>query len=174
LARHCARGGELEKRAALTDRQQQYSSTPGFLWGSWWSKKNAIGRSKGGCTTKIHAVVDHAGRPRGIGLSPGNCHDAKCAIPLLDKVNGKSLAGDKAYSTNEIIDKLAERGIEAVIPEKSNGRQNRKINKRLYRKRYRVEVFFHNIKRFRAVASRYCKTACSFLSTVSVACMAIF
>ena len=75
------------------------------------TEDKAIGRSKGGINTKIHAVVDGLGNPLNFLLSPGNDHDSKHAIPLLDTIDikGSNIIGDKAYGAKVIRDYIAGR-----------------------------------------------------------------
>src|SRR5712692_8937404 len=87
------------------------------------AKKNgpqAIGRSRGGLTTKIHALVDALGNPVELMLTPGQTHDLACAEPLLENVDPDALLGDKAYDADSLIDTLAQRGTTPVIPPKAN------------------------------------------------------
>jgi transposase len=77
----------------------------------------AIGRSRGGRTTKIHALTDAAGRPRRLSITPDNLHDVMMASELLSAAGPITcLIADKAYDTNKLRHLLAGRGIEAVIP----------------------------------------------------------
>src|SRR5713226_1825990 len=76
----------------------------------------AIGRSRGGLTTKIHALVDALGNPVALMLTPGQAHDLTCAESLLEGANPDALLGDKAYDGDSLIDTLAQRGITGVIP----------------------------------------------------------
>ena len=78
------------------------------------TKKNgeqAIGRSRGGLTTKIHALVDALGNPVDLMLTPGQAHDLTCAEPLLAEADPEALIGDKAYDADPLLDTLAQRDI---------------------------------------------------------------
>src|SRR5260370_17222090 len=82
-------------------------------------KKNgeqAIGRSRGGLSTKIHALVDALGNPVELMLTPGQAHDLVCAEPLIETVDPDALIGDKAFDADWFIDTLTRRGITPVIP----------------------------------------------------------
>jgi transposase len=80
-----------------------------------------MGRSRGGLTTKIHAVVDAEGRPIRIALTPGQAHDGTAAEELLTNVQpGATLLADKAYDSNAIRDQAQEQDVWANIPPKSN------------------------------------------------------
>src|SRR5258707_8507234 len=79
--------------------------------------EQAIGRSRGGRTTTLHALSDDAGRPRVLLLAPGNQHDVTMAPELLRLAGPiRRLLADKAYDTNKLRRLLAEHGVEAVIP----------------------------------------------------------
>src|SRR5215471_3310154 len=92
------------------------------------TKKNgeqAIGRSRGGLTTKIHALVDALGNPVEVMLTPGQAHDLACAEPLLEGVDPEALIGDKAYDADPLHGTLAQREITPVIPPKANRKTRR-------------------------------------------------
>jgi transposase len=80
----------------------------------------AIGRSRGGLTTKIHALVDALGNPVELMLTPGQAHDLACAEPLIENADPGALIGDKAYDADPFIDTLSQRGITPVIPPRAN------------------------------------------------------
>ena len=74
----------------------------------------AIGRSRGGLTTKIHALVDALGNPVALMLTPGQAHDLACAEPLIDDADPDASFADKAYDATSFIDALTRRGITPV------------------------------------------------------------
>lgn len=92
------------------------------------------------------------------------------AEELLDHARGKALIGDTGYDSNEFRRELRTREIKAVIHSKPERKRALPLDRALYRKRYLVEVFFHSLKRFRAIATRYEKTARNYLALVQVAC----
>jgi transposase len=131
----------------------------------------AIGRSKGGLTTKIHISVDGQGRPVAIEITPGQSGDAPEAIPLLERSGKWSTAiMDKAYDSDEIRDFIngGETEAEACIPPKSNRKTAIAFNKTTYKKRHVVENFFEVLKRVRRVGTRYDKTSASFLALINI------
>jgi transposase len=77
---------------------------------------------------------------------------------------------DGSYDTNAILNELKVREKAAVIPSGQERKKKRRIDRELYKKRYLVEVFFHNLKRFRRIATRYDKTASCYLAFLSLAC----
>jgi transposase len=128
----------------------------------------AIGRSRGGLTTKIHALVDALGNPCNLMLTPGQKHDLTCARPLLENVDPGALIGDKAYDADSLIDTLNQRSITPVIPPKANRKAKRDCDFLLYCERNLVERFFNKIKHYRAIATRYDKLARNFLAAVQL------
>ena len=93
------------------------------------------------------------------------------ARELLAHAQGRALIGDTAYDSDEFADEIRRRGMKVVICCNPTRKNFRRLDKRLYRRRYRVECLFHDLKRFRAIASRYDKTALNYLAMVEVACM---
>lgn len=130
-----------------------------------------MGRSRGGFSTKVHAIVDAKGRPLHVTLTPGERHELIAAPELLDHARGDALVGDTGYDSNEFRAELKARGIKAVIASKPERKRAIPKDRRLYRKRYLVELFFHGLKRFRGIATRFDKTRESYLALVHIACI---
>src|SRR5215469_10615447 len=80
----------------------------------------AIGRSRGGPSTKIHALADALGNPCALMLTAGQDHDLACAEPLLENTDPGAVIADKAYDADAFIDKLTKQGTTPVIPPKAN------------------------------------------------------
>jgi transposase len=115
-----------------------------------------LGRSRGGLTTKIHALVDADGRPVRLELTPGQAGDAPMAATLLEKLApGATLLADRAYDTNAIRALATERGAWANIPPRSIRKGSFAFASWVYRQRNLVERFFNRIKQFRGLATRY-------------------
>lgn len=131
---------------------------------------NCIGKSVGGNSTKIHAVVNEKKKPIFVGITAGQVHDVAVASEIIHNIQGKAVIADKAYDSNPLIDLIESKGMEAVIMPKENRKEKRDINKKVYSKRYLVECFFHDIKRFRRLASRYEKRGQHFFSMLCIAC----
>jgi transposase len=133
--------------------------------------QRALGRSRGGFTSKIHCLADARGRPIAFHLTPGETHDSKAYKALIDLPERvpDALLGDRAFDNNEIRDDLAERGIEAVIPSKANRKVAIPYDETKYRDRNRIERFFGHIKINRALATRYDQLAETFLATLCIA-----
>lgn len=92
------------------------------------------------------------------------------ADELLAHAQGKALIGDTGYDSNRFRQAVRERGMKPVISSKPERPRKLPVIRRLYRKRFLVEIFFHNLKRFRAIATRYEKTARNYLALVQLAC----
>ena len=142
-------------------------------------KKNgsdqAIGRSKGGLSTKIHAVVDALGNPTAFVLTPGQACDLDGADQLLPNIEADAILADKAYDAEDrVIDLLRTAGKEIVIPPKRNRKEQRSYDKELYKARHLIENFFCKLKQFRAIATRYDKTARNFLAAIYLAATTIW
>ena len=121
-------------------------------------------------TTKIHAIVDALGNPLAIRLTGGQIHDITQAEALLAEVEPQALIADKGYDADGFIEALTVRRIEPVIPPKANRQLNRACDFALYAERNLVERFFNALKQFRAIATRYEKTARNFLAGIHLAC----
>ena len=132
-----------------------------------------IGRSRGGLTTKIHALVDALGNPVELMLSPGQAHDLACAEPLIENADPDALIADKAYNSDPFVNVLTQREITPVIPPKLNCKTPRICDFALYCERNLVERFFNQLKHFRAIATRYDKLARNFLAGVQLAAITI-
>lgn len=126
-----------------------------------------MGRSRGGLTTKIHALVDAEGRPIRIALTPGQAHDGTAAEELLAILKpGAALQADKAYDSNAIRNQAQEQDVWANIPPKSNRKGSFVFSPFLYRYRNLVERFFNKLKQFRRIATRYDKNPEDFLAAI--------
>lgn len=130
-----------------------------------------IGRSSGGPTTKIHAVVDKNGKIIYKLLTKGNAHDCPVGEQIAEELEGVlgEFVADKAYDSDTLRDLIERNDAIAVIPRKSNStKPKRGFHKTKYKKRHKIENFFAKIKNYRAVATRYDKLPSVFLSTVTI------
>jgi transposase len=133
-------------------------------------QKQAVGRSRGGRNTKIHALADAKGRLIAILLTGGEAHDCPVAERLIRRVKPpKRMLGDKAYDSAELREELDERGTKPVIPNRSNRKQPYSFSKRLYKLRWRIESAFNRLKDFRRIATRYDRLARNYLASVCLA-----
>jgi transposase len=133
-------------------------------------QKQAVGRSRGGRNTKIHALADAKGRLIAILLTGGEAHDCPVAERLIRRVKPpKRMLGDKAYDSAELREELDERGTRPVIPNRSNRKQPYSFSKSLYKLRWRIESAFNRLKDFRRIATRYDRLARNYLASVCLA-----
>jgi transposase len=129
-----------------------------------------MGRSRGGLTTKIHAVVDANGNPFTLKLTEGQAHDGRSAQDMLDSVGpGQTLLADRAYDSDALRAALAKRRAKANIKPMPNRVNIPQFSKKLYRKRNLVERFFNKLKHFRAIATRFEKHDANYLALVKLA-----
>lgn len=134
-----------------------------------------MGRSRGGLTTKIHAVVDANGNPITLKLSEGQAHDGRSATDLLDTIQaGHILLADRGYDSDALRSKMAERGAWANIKPMPNRVNVPSFSPWLYRYRNLVERFFGKLKHFRAVATRFEKHDLNYLGLVKLAAARIW
>jgi transposase len=133
------------------------------------TEQQAIGRSRGGLTTKIVAPVDAPGNLVRFVLLPGQRHDTVGVAPLIEGVSFDALLGDKAFDADWLRADLDERGAVAVIPPKSNRKIIIDYDKAMYRWRHLIENYFAKLKEFRSIATRYDKTAESFSANINLA-----
>jgi len=134
-----------------------------------------MGRSRGGLTTKIHALVDAEGLPIDLKLTEGQAHDGRSADDMLKALaEGQILLGDRAYDSDALRQSLADRGAWANIKPMPNRKNVPAFSSYLYRYRNLVERFFNKIKHYRAVATRYDKRADNFLAGVKLVSIRIW
>ena len=119
------------------------------------TENQALGRSRGGFSTKIHITVDGLGNPLRIHLTPGKRNDIAEAEALIIGYNSEHVIGDKRYDSDDFIAVIEANGAIAVIPPRSHRVNQRNYDQHLYKERHRVECFINPI-----IGGR-CK-ACSF------------
>ena len=135
--------------------------------------KPAIGRSRGGMTSKIMALTDALGNLIDFRLLPGQAHDLRGTAALIDGLSCGHLLADRAFDANWLREALSEAKIEAVIPPKSNRRFPAEFDKETYKWRHLIENFFQKIKEYRGIATRFCKTDTSYTALISLAAIVI-
>ncbi|MEV3932896.1 IS5 family transposase [Streptomyces sp. NPDC049944] len=159
--------------------------------------RQALGRSRGGLTTKVHLAVDGRGLPLSIVLTPGNVNDATAFGQVLagirvpraaggrPRTTPERVLGDKAYSSRAIRHLLRRRSIVATIPERRDQAANRRrrgtlggrppaFDKAIYRDRNVVERCFARLKQFRSIATRFDKLADRYRAGVVLACLILW
>lgn len=129
-----------------------------------------IGRSSGGFTTKLIAVVSIDGGLVDFSAVPGNAAEVHYLIPLVAGVEGVSeVIADRAYDSQEIRDAMTSRQIAPVIPGRSHRKEPIEYCEERYQKRHLIENYFSFIKHYRGVATRYCKLAETYVALVKLA-----
>lgn len=133
--------------------------------------EQALGRSRGGFSTKIHVTVDGLGNPLRLQLTAGQRHDIIIAHDLIVDLNFDFVIADRSYGAKDFLDEIIATGAEPVIPPKKNAKQPHPYDEWRYRERHLIEFFIGKIKHFRRVFSRFDKLAkryLGFLQFVSV------
>ena len=152
------------------DQQHACQGAPfGFGGQKRGEHKQAIGRSRGGRNTKIHALADAKGRLLSILLPGGEVHDCPPAKRLTPrtKAAGK-LLGDKAYDSAELRQWLEQRGTKPVVPNRSNQKQPFSFDRKSYKQRHRIENAFGRLKDFRRIFIRYDRLTGNFPRSASL------
>jgi transposase len=140
--------------------------------GAACEENQAIGKSVGGNTTKIHMAVDAYGLPIEFDLTGGEVHDSKAAPELIARLPFSDYKiADKGYDSEEIRKLIRETGGTPIIPRKKNSKTgNDDIDWCLYKYRHLVENVFARLKHFRAIATRYDKLKRNYASMLAMAC----
>nr|WP_266065397.1 IS5 family transposase [Brucella intermedia] len=133
--------------------------------------RRALGRSRGGFTSRLHCLADARGRPLAFHLTVGEAADCKAYDTLisLPEQAPQALLADKGYDADAIRDDLASRNIKPVIPGRANRRVKIEYDRTLYKQRNLIERMFGRLKINRAIATRYDQLAESFISMVHIA-----
>ena len=166
VAGYFRRAGKLRRTAERDDdRQHGGAGASRRQRRKRGERGQAIGRSRGGRTTKIHVLIDQAGRPLAFRLTDGNIADITVAAPLLEGAAASAwLIGDKGYDADHLRALLDRRGTIAVIPNKSNRKRIFPFDPERYKWRNVIERTNCRLKDFRAIATRYDKLARNFLA----------
>jgi transposase len=114
-------------------------------------------------------LTDALGRPLRFLLSPGQMHDSKAALELLQGVDGGGVIADKAYDSNEIRGAIAKARMQAVIPSNRNRKVIIPHDVEVYKIRNRIERCFNKLKHFRHFATRYDRREIHFLAFIHLA-----
>jgi transposase len=158
------------------DRQHRDPRPPSGSRRKRGTQNQGLGRSRGGFTSKIHARTNEEGLPLAFIITAGEAHDATAYDDLMktDEKRPKALLGDRGYDSDAIREDAYIHGTNPVIPTKSNRKVQRPVDPLLYALRNRIERFFNKLKNARRVATRYDKTAESFLAFVQLASIRIW
>lgn len=172
LGRHAGSSGEQRDpyQQCADDRQHSYQSAPSGRWRKRGTQKQGFGRSRGGFTTKIHLRTNAIGLPLAAEISGGEVSDYKGYDLVMDTAAPapKVFLADRGYDADRIRTDLEARGAVPIIP----GRKTRKnpilVDEYIYALRNRVERAFSKLKCSRRLATRYDKTADSYLGFVHI------
>ena len=126
------------------------------------AKNQALGRSRGGLTTKIHMLADALGRPLRFHITAGQKSDIKSAPVLLEGQAGDAVLADKAYDSNELRAKIQAMNAKVVIPSKRYRKAPIPHDVDLYKQRNRIERCFARMKHFRRFSTRYDRRSIHF------------
>ena len=129
----------------------------------------ALGRSVGGHSTKIHMICDALGLPVRFLLSGGEVHDSKMAGSLMEGLIAEHFLADKGYDSKSLVEAAEAEGMTVLIPSRSNSLEPRTYDAAIDKERNQIERLFNRLKNCRRVATRYEKTACNFLAMLQLA-----
>ncbi len=134
------------------------------------NSEQLMGRSRGGLTTKIHAVVDTTELPVRLALTTGEAHDNRLVLTLLSGLkSGAMLLADRGFDADWIRALVGQHGAWENIPPKRNRTEPVCFGRHLYRARNLIERFFNKIKQCRRIATRYDKLAVNYLAFIQLA-----
>src|SRR6185369_5574357 len=170
MAASCECTGRRDGNRARPDRLDDRTRTPAFGWGFKKNGPQALGRSRGGLSTKLHLAIDSMGGPLRLIVTEGQVADISCAAQLVEHLRTGAVIADKGYDSDAFVQEIRATGAKVVIPPRSNRKTKRRYDRELYRTRNLVERFFNRIKHFRRVSTRYDKLADSYLAFASLAC----
>ena len=170
--RWCVKGVWEELMNAVMDKDMEHVMIDSTIirahacaagYGKNSQDKEALGRSAGGFTSKVHALVDALGNPLKFLLTPGQKHDITQAQSLTRTLKNTKVIADRGYISQEFSEKLKSQACTSVIPSRKNQKTLCLYDPYIYKERHLVECFFSKIKHFRRIFSRFDKSAISFL-----------
>ena len=152
------------------DRQFDHPGPPARRRRKKGGPDHAIGRSRGGLSTKINAVVDENGLPVRLVLTAGQASDMRAVPQLLAEPAGAAMSSPTAATMpTPSLDLIRAAGAEPTSQRQRDRKVQRSVNRRIYRQRNLVERFFNKLKHFRRIATRFDKLARNFLAAVALA-----
>ena len=161
-------GGEISEIHG-SDRQFHHPRPPARCRRKKGGEDHAIGRSRGGLSTKINAVVDESGLPVRLMLTAGQAHDLNAAPHLLAGLPCRHVVADRGYDADALLALIRASGAKAHIPSMRSRLIQRTVSRQIYRQRNLVERYFNKLKHFRRIATRFDKLARNFLAAVALA-----
>src|SRR4051794_38507612 len=140
-----------------------------MAWRKRGTLRQAIGRFKGGLTTKILALTDALGNLVRFVLLPGQRFDTVGVPPLIDGLAFGALIGDSAFDSNDIVADLNERGAKVVIAQHPRRISPLDIDREMYKWRHLIKTFFGKLKELRRTPLRANKPDQSFAAMIPLA-----
>lgn len=137
-------------------------------------EQEAMGKSRGGLGTKIHAAVDALGNPVRLLLTAGQTSEHTQAEALIDGFHAEFVIADKGYDSDAFVETIMGNGGIPVIPPRSNRKTPRDYDKDIYKERNLVERLFQKLRQFRRVATRYERLAINYMTMLSLACILVW
>ncbi|MEZ4527743.1 MAG: IS5 family transposase [Desulfobacterales bacterium] len=159
----CARDPDLELLIPGSTAIRAHPCAAGALKKHGGQEKQALGRSRGGFSTKTHIAADAPGNPLKFILTPGQNHDIAQAEALTDDFPSTAVPADKGYDSDQFRKHLQQRGTAPVIPSRSSRKNPQDYDRHLYKERHLVECFINKIKHFIHIFSRFDKLAGRYL-----------
>ena len=156
----------------VNDRCKSCQGAPTCSWSNRRQPRN--GSHKRGLNTKLHLAVDAHGMPVRAFITQGATADCTQAHRLIEGFEAEHLIADKGYDSDSIVEQAKAQGMQSEIPPKKNRKTQRIYDKDLYKLRHLVENAFLELKRWRGIATRYAKTASSFLASIHIMCFVMW
>ena len=167
IAKKISQQADLQDVSIDGTVNRAYACAAGYQKNS--AEHKALGRSKGGFSCKVHAACDAHGLLLHFILTGGQTADCTQAIPLLKNMSAEAILADKAYDTNAIRDRLKMRNIKAVIPPKSNRKDDIDYDFWHYKERHAIECLFGKLKYYRRMSTRYEKKSINYMGMLCFA-----
>jgi transposase len=146
---------------------RSHACASGYIKGG--NEEQGLGRSKGGFTTKIHALVDALGNPLRLVITGGNRHEIIKAEELIHGIENSFIIADKAFDSLAFRKVIEQQNCTAVIPPRKSRKEKFEYDKDLYKERHLIECFFSKLKQYRRVFSRFDKRKASFQAFLDLA-----
>jgi transposase len=174
LLAHVATEPDMENVILDSTTVRAHPCAAGARHATGGQASQALGRSAGGFSTKIHLSVDGLGNPLRVRLSGGQRHDITQAAALLDGLKSQHVIADRGYAAADFRDLIVAQGAQPVIPPHPRLLTKTSYDTWLYRERHLIECLINKLKHFRRVFSRYDKLATRYLAFVHFVCALIW
>jgi transposase len=165
LHQYCITDPDLESVMIDSTVVRAHACAAGYEKGE--QEAQALGRSRGGFSTKIHTITDALGLPLKFLFSAGQSSDILYAPQLIEGMTGSNILGDKAYDSDAFREVIDQQNCTSIIPGRSNRKDPIEYDKHTYKERHLVECFIGKMKHFRRVFSRFDKSLRNYASFVS-------